>query len=111
MLLATIVQIDTLGTATKGRSGDSEAAVVRVLATIRVMESRFMARFRLRLKLFLRESVRSEEVEGADEKEPNNYKGYKSNEHASHRWGHRWMVALIVTDDESEDCRHRKKRL
>lgn len=110
MLLATIVQIDTLGTATKGRSGDSEAAVVRVLATIRFMESRFMARFRLR-KLFLGESVSSEEVEGADEKEPNNYKGDKSNEHASHRWGHRWMVALIVTDDESEDCRHRKIRL
>lgn len=73
MLLATIVQIDTLGTATIGRSGDSEAAVVRVLATIRVMESRFMARFRLRLKFFLGESVRSEKVEGADEKEPDNY--------------------------------------
>lgn len=73
MLLATVVQIDILGTATIGRSGDSEAAVVRVLATIRVMESRFMAGFRLRLKFFLGESMRSEKVEGAGEKEASNY--------------------------------------
>lgn len=73
MLLAIVIQIDTLGTATIGRSGYSEAAVIRVLATIRVIESRFMARLRLRLKLFLGESVRSDKVEGADEKEPNKY--------------------------------------
>lgn len=73
MLLATVVQIYTLGTPTIGRRGYSEAAVVGVLANIRVMESRFMARLRLRLKLFLGESVRSEKVEGADEKETNNY--------------------------------------
>lgn len=59
MLLATVVQVDTLGTATAGRGSYSEAAVVRVLATIRVMKSRFMASFGQRLSLFLGESVRS----------------------------------------------------
>lgn len=73
MLLASVVQIETLGTATIGRSGYSEAAVVRVLAIIRITGSGFMARFRLRLKLFLGESMRSEKVKGADEKEANNY--------------------------------------
>lgn len=67
MLLATVVQVDTLGTATVGRGGYSEAAVVRVLATIRAMKSRFIAGFGLRLSLFLGESVRSEKVEGANE--------------------------------------------
>lgn len=32
-----------------------------------------MARFGLRLKLFLGESVRTEKVEGTDEKDPNDY--------------------------------------
>lgn len=73
MLLATVVQIDTFGTATIRRSGYSETAVVRVLAAVRVLELRLMARFGLRLKLFLGESVRTEKVEGTDEKGPNDY--------------------------------------
>lgn len=40
MLLATVVQIDTFGTATIRRSGYSETAVVRVLAAARILESR-----------------------------------------------------------------------
>ena len=73
MLLAKVVQIDTLGTATIRRRGYSEATVVRVLIAIRLMESRLTARFELRLKLCLGESVRTEKVEGADEKDPNDY--------------------------------------
>lgn len=72
-LLATVVQIDTLGTATIRRSGYGEAAVIRVLVAVRVMELRLMARFGLRLKLFLGEFMRTEKVEGADEKDPDDY--------------------------------------
>lgn len=71
LLLATVVQIGTLGTATIRRSGYSEATVVGVFAAVRVVESRLMAGFGLRLKLFLGEFVRTKKVEAADEKEPN----------------------------------------